>query len=215
MAAYPEESRQQARAPPQTCGSGSWAFRTHSPESSSEPKIATPYDPPSLSSLWGPTIVPKWRGRKGIRYPAPKCPQKVWMSPESLLSPRSWMSFRKGWWPLLRVSRDGALVSGSRSHLCCLWKQVWAWRHHCPVHKCGGWGWGWVGVLDCIALRDRERVWLRLRMCKACCMPVEPLRWQACCRSMEWGQPLAELTLQCGGACTKMVGILHGAAPAV
>ena len=114
------------------------------------------------------------------------------------------------------------LLSGSRSHLCCLWKQVWAWRHHCPMHKCGGWGLGWVGVLDCIALRDRERAWLRLRMCKACCMPVGPLCWQACCRSMEWGQPLAELTLQCGGGlhqdgghtawgCTSSVKAMHQA----
>ena len=126
------------------------------------------------------------------------------------------MSFGKGWWPLLRVSRGGALVSGSHSHLWCLWKQVWAWRHHCPVHRCGGWGWGWVGVLDCIALRDRERAWLRLWMCKACCMPVEPLCWQACCRSMEWGQSHlrnSPCSVCVGGVVGGGVGILHGAAP--
>ena len=47
-----------SQSPPLTRGSVSGAFRTHNPESNSEPKIAAPYDPPSLSSLWGPTIVP-------------------------------------------------------------------------------------------------------------------------------------------------------------
>ena len=53
---------------------GSFLTRSHAPRS--EPKIDTLYDPPRLSSFWGPTIVPKWRHREGTHHPVLKCPQK-------------------------------------------------------------------------------------------------------------------------------------------
>ena len=65
-----------SRGPPLAPGSVSRSFRTRSHTPRSEPKIDTLYDPPSLSSFWGPTIVPKWRYRKGTHHPVPKCPQK-------------------------------------------------------------------------------------------------------------------------------------------
>ena len=47
-----------SRGPTLAPGSVSRSFRTRSHAPRSEPKIDTLYDPPSLSSFWGPTIVP-------------------------------------------------------------------------------------------------------------------------------------------------------------
>ena len=65
-----------SRGPSLASGSVSRSFRTRSHAPRSEPKIDTLYDPPSLSSFWGRTIVPKWRYRKGTHHPVPKCPRK-------------------------------------------------------------------------------------------------------------------------------------------
>ena len=54
-----------SRGPPLAPGSVSRSFRTRSHAPRSEPKIDTLYDPPSLSSFWGPTILPREGQQEG------------------------------------------------------------------------------------------------------------------------------------------------------